>query len=1446
MPRHRCLELGKRRVRIKLGSSRRRADVVLDLCCGTATSASKYYLLNNKNAIVIGIDRFKTKNWVEGHLKDLPQQARDRFFFFREDMATLDVTRLSQLIRQCCWSARVSHVTRVHWSPPCETLSRATRGRSGYRDQLSQPTKWKARLHDRAFEAGVELICAVRRLAPRALYTIESPYGDHFMHLPGVRRLLSDNRWRLLCGSHCKCAGKFDGGPWPQKDTSWLVSGVGRNFNLPLCEKDCSFLIPGTRRHKLVICSGVHNHPEQMVLKDPMVKGMIPLGTFHRFEEAHQDWLRRGQSYNVEEADSGASTESEEASSEEDMAQPDEMGPLDETLVNSDGQIQGEVIQPLRSSVPKLEVEGSKVPHWAIAYPHLFQNGRWNVPAMQPDALWFFDIISFDFRVRHKRQHVLIAYSLVSGSIRVRLMRSKSDAGVEANNIITMEALDKRDYKVTISGDGCGAVGGSGNGGGLVRQAALDRRLDWFPLEPNRPQHNPIEGMIASFKADVASVLLPAIRGGGIDESFVGVAAEYCAATSERYAQIRDYRRGDHRSAFELNTGVEPDPSHMVPFAMPGHAYVPPEVRKRRGTPKYMRAEPVLMLGYQHVYSKVYKCLTRHNTIIHTSQVQWLPGTELGVFPGLSRDAPALITKPALDTGLFDKPVKADKKGKATEKSAPLGANLSGTIRLNRDKVYPAHGTGPKPYILDRVVAVDGLSVEEARMMKFPDKHGKAKRYSGDIAYDAATGWIIIEMPGNTVMSVMSDTTEPQTAAQLSEMQAADPKAADPQPTDPQSARKSLFTKVIGLDRPHPEGEVSTVISRHRRRFVNRMLRRRPCPRPNHIMRGRGMPRQKPRRCAHVTATMHEARAYMGMRDLPWKKYLHGDHRAQVLQAYEKELASLLSTVLRELKPGDEHWEAALKSATPCRALLEFKRIGVWKARVVVRGDLEDREALDGPDFNYSSDVVGMAAVRAMLLGPRKPGDAIAQLDISTAFLQSDLFPPESPPRYLKLRDPVTGETRYFQQLGVVYGSGSSPVRWQQTLNTWLKSVGFEQGKNDPCIFLHKKLGVTLCSYVDDLLIKSDRATVEHVLKLIGERFQCKDPTFLGVGSPLDHLGMYFEETEDGTYLSMHEYIDSMVIRLDMEGESPGKVQLPISKPIDDSEPASAAEGKWLLRACGCLGWLAGTGRCDVRLAHSRISQYMAAPTKGAVEAARQAVKYCMATRELCLYQPHSLTHEWRHFSDSDHAGNAEVGNKRRSQLGYVSMYGTAPIGWGSKVSSVTFDGWANESLPSRGKSLHPCNTPTCHSGMKEIHADVSSGAAEIYAASVALSETLHMSYIADELGMDMPTPIGIHVDNAAAIAFSQGQVRRTKLKHIDVRQAWVQAMRDSEICVLYKVDTSENLADFFTKILDVHRFTGLRDQMMKPHRCMSDKTGACKHQHGTVTALSGGLTGHM
>ena len=136
----------------------------------------------------------------------------------------------------------------------------------------------------------------------------------------------------------------------------------------------------------------------------------------------------------------------------------------------------------------------------------------------------------------------------------------------------------------------------------------------------------------------------------------------------------------------------------------------------------------------------MYRCLTQRGTIVHTEQVRWDMEGEIGVFPGLLRDAPTLVHEPDLEKDLFGvprdppegKPPKALKGPRATmPKDAPLGV-----IRLNRGRVFAPDGTPmPKGYIFDRLRQVDGLTVEEARLRKFPDKNGKPKRYSGDIAY---------------------------------------------------------------------------------------------------------------------------------------------------------------------------------------------------------------------------------------------------------------------------------------------------------------------------------------------------------------------------------------------------------------------------------------------------------------------------------------------------------------------------------------------------------------------------------------------------------------------------------------------------------------------------------------------------------------------------------------
>ena len=234
---------------------------------------------------------------------------------------------------------------------------------------------------------------------------------------------------------------------------------------------------------------------------------------------------------------------------------------------------------------------------------------------------------------------------------------------------------------------------------------------------------------------------------------------------------------------------------------------------------------------------------------------------------------------------------------------------------------------------------------------------------------------------------------------------------------------------------------------------------------------------------------------------------------------------------------------------------------------------------------------------------------------------------------------------------------------------------------------------------------------------------------------------------------------------------------------------------------------------------------------------------YCAHNKHLCLYQPFGADGAWLHYSDSDHASNAEPGARRKSQLGYVSMCGSAPIAWGSKSTSVNFsDRLATipeHSTPSwnNPRAARVMDDPTCHSKLKGLHPDMSSGAAEIYAASVALTEVMHLSYIVDEMGAPMELPLQLLVDNTTAIAFSKGNVRRSKLKHIDVRQQWVEWLRGKSLVNLCHVDTKLNRADFFTKLLDVDTFVRLRSMMMVDRPLNASKRGRLSEPAGAAAA---------
>ena len=119
-----------------------------------------------------------------------------------------------------------------------------------------------------------------------------------------------------------------------------------------------------------------------------------------------------------------------------------------------------------------------------------------------------------------------------------------------------------------------------------------------------------------------------------------------------------------------------------------------------------------------------------------------------------------------------------------------------------------------------------------------------------------------------------------------------------------------------------------------------------------------------------------------------------------------------------------------------------------------------------------------------------------------------------------------------------------------------------------------------------------------------------------------------------------------------------------------------------------------------------------------------------------------------------------------------------------------------------------------------EAHADMSSGAA-----GNATLDILGQSYVIEEMGIPFPYPFTLQMDNSAAKIFCEGTAQKTKLKHIDCRQEWVQTLRDKSIMVPAYVPSEENVADILTKILGPQVFTTLRDMFMTPK---TTKTGPC------------------
>ena len=190
-----------------------------------------------------------------------------------------------------------------------------------------------------------------------------------------------------------------------------------------------------------------------------------------------------------------------------------------------------------------------------------------------------------------------------------------------------------------------------------------------------------------------------------------------------------------------------------------------------------------------------------------------------------------------------------------------------------------------------------------------------------------------------------------------------------------------------------------------------------------------------------------------------------------------------------------------------------------------------------------------------------------------------------------------------------LYGSDDAPMRFFNTVAPWLISMGFTQGRNDPCLFSNEETGVCVGLHVDDGLVRGTVEAQAAFYEGLALRFKFKTPTYLTETQPLKFVGMTVSEykNEGGQICRSIDCTKDTMSLLEAAAVSAPEMKVRIVKcPMpDSSEIASNAkelgslEATFYRMAVGQIQYLSHMVRYDVTHAVSRLGQYNQQPTEG-------------------------------------------------------------------------------------------------------------------------------------------------------------------------------------------------------------------------------------------------------
>jgi len=424
--------------------------------------------------------------------------------------------------------------------------------------------------------------------------------------------------------------------------------------------------------------------------------------------------------------------------------------------------------------------------------------------------------------------------------------------------------------------------------------------------------------------------------------------------------------------------------------------------------------------------------------------------------------------------------------------------------------------------------------------------------------------------------------------------------------------------------------------------------------------------------------------------------------------------------------------------------------------------------------------------------------------DFVSAFLQGELMEGEevycsAPPGYSQ--DGADGLPQIVKIEKPIYGMAQAGRRWQRSLYPWmLEALGKDSRLfSDSNVFsktrvrtvdgvkCHERL-IVGC-YVDDLYVLASHrdagSLYAEFTSALQKRWEVEDE-----GEVSDLLGVEISSEAEGSIVELRQtaYIEKMANTWFTDGV-PSTVQsnkTPCDSDlaqhvadslVDDVTVRNPELTRRYQSLVGALLYAATNTRPDVAYSVGMLCRCMARPTDQLLGDALRVLGYLYRTRTIGLrYEADRLP--LYGMTDSDWA-------VKHSTSGWVFMYNSAAISWGSK---------------------------------KQPSIALSSCEAELMAASEGAKEAMYLRSYLDEIGDGVAKPTSQATDNTGARDLAYNPEHHQKVKHIQRRHFYIrECVENMQLTVPY-VATADNMADFFTKALSSKEFFYFRDRIMNVH----------------------------